>query len=50
MHPMHCMLWLVSHIYIFALDPAKPKLKELLELAPAEETNPKQEQGKPWCI
>jgi Ca2+/H+ antiporter len=41
---------LVSHTYIFAIDPAELELEELQEPAPAEETNPEQEQGKPQCI
>jgi hypothetical protein len=47
---MHCMLCLLSHTYTFALDPTKPKPEELPEPAPAEETNPEQEQGKFRCI
>jgi hypothetical protein len=30
---------LVSHTYIFAIDPAEQELEELQEPAPAEETN-----------
>jgi hypothetical protein len=41
---------LVSHTCIFALDLAEQELEELHEPAPAEETNPEQEQGKPRCI
>jgi hypothetical protein len=41
---------LVSHTCIFAIDPAELELEELQEPAPAEETNPEQEQGKPQCI
>jgi hypothetical protein len=43
-------LCLVSHTYTFVLDPAELELEEPLEPAPAEETDPEQEQGKPWCI
>jgi hypothetical protein len=32
------------------LDPAKQEPEEPQELAQAKETNPEQEQGKPWCI
>jgi hypothetical protein len=32
------------------LDTVEPELEELQGPAPAEETNPKQEQGKPWYI
>jgi hypothetical protein len=41
---------LVSHTCIFVIDPAEQELGEVQEPAPAEETNPKQEHGKLWCI
>jgi hypothetical protein len=41
---------LMSHTCIFAIDPVEQELEELQEVAPAEETNPEQEQGKPWGI
>jgi hypothetical protein len=41
---------LMSHTCIFAIDPVEQELEELQEAAPAEETNPEQEQGKPWGI
>jgi hypothetical protein len=47
---MHCILYLVSHTYTFALDLVEPELEEPLEPAPVEETNPEEEQGKPRCI
>jgi hypothetical protein len=47
-HALHVML--VSHTYIFALDPAEQEPEELPEPALAEETNPEQEQGNPRCI
>jgi hypothetical protein len=34
----------------FMLDPVEEGHEELPEPAQAEETNPEQEQGKPWCI
>jgi hypothetical protein len=40
-------LLLVSHTCIFVIDPME---QEPEEPAQAEETNPKQEQGKPRCI
>jgi hypothetical protein len=50
LHPMHCMLCLESHACTFVLDPAEQEPEELQEPAPAKETNPEQEQGKPRCI
>jgi hypothetical protein len=47
-HALHYML--LSHTYTFVLDPAEQEPDELQELAPAEETKPKQEQGKLRCI
>jgi hypothetical protein len=41
---------LVSHTCIFVIDPVEQELEELQELAPTEEANPEQEQGKPRCI
>jgi hypothetical protein len=38
---------LVSHTRTFTIDPTEQEPEELPELAPAEETNPKQEEGKP---
>jgi hypothetical protein len=43
-------LLLVSHTYIFVIDPTEQEPEESQEAAQAEETNPKQEQGKPRCI
>jgi hypothetical protein len=34
----------------FVLDHAEQEPEELQELVQVEETNPEQEQGKPWCI
>jgi hypothetical protein len=34
----------------FALDAMERGLEEAPEPAPIEDTNPEQEQGKPWCI
>jgi hypothetical protein len=46
-----CIIFmLVSHTCIFVIDPTEPELEELPELAPAEETNPEQDEGKPWCL
>jgi hypothetical protein len=46
-----CIIFmLVSHTCTFTIDPVEQELKELQEPAPAEETNPEQEQGKPHCI
>jgi hypothetical protein len=41
---------LVSHTCTCAIDLVEQEPEELPEPAPAEETNPKQEQGKPQCI
>jgi hypothetical protein len=41
---------LVSHTYIFLIDPVVQELEELQEPAPAEEANPEQEKGKPRYI
>jgi hypothetical protein len=43
-------LLVVSHTCAFAIDHAEQDPEELQELAQAEDTNPEQEQGKPWCI
>jgi hypothetical protein len=43
-------LLLVSHTCIFVIDPMEQEPEEPQEPAQAEETNPKQEQGKPRCI
>jgi hypothetical protein len=45
--PMHGTLCFVFHTCTFVLDPTKPELEEPHESAPAEETNPEQEKGKP---
>jgi hypothetical protein len=47
---MHYTLWVVPHACTFVLDPTEQEPEELSEPAPAEETNPEQEQGKPRCI
>jgi hypothetical protein len=46
----YIIFMLVSHTCIFVIDPVEQELEELQEPAPAEKTNPKQEQGKPHCI
>jgi hypothetical protein len=45
---LHFML--MSHNCTLAIDPAEQGPKELPEPAQVDETNPEQEQGKPWCI
>jgi hypothetical protein len=48
---MHCIMWHFAHTCSYTLDPAEPKVEELTELAPAEETaNTKLSEGKPECI
>jgi hypothetical protein len=47
---MDCTLWVVSHTFTFALDPAEQEPEELPEPAPVEEANPEQQQGKLQCI
>jgi hypothetical protein len=41
---------LESHTCTFALDLEEPKLEGQQELAPVEDANPEQDQGKLWCI
>jgi hypothetical protein len=41
---------LLSHTCIFVVDPTEQEPEELQEPAPVEDTNIKQEQGKPRCI
>jgi hypothetical protein len=41
---------LVSHTYVFMIDPTEPVPQELQEPAPAEKANTEQEQGQLRCI
>jgi hypothetical protein len=41
----HCLI-----LTLFALDPTEPEPEELQEAAHIEDSNPKQDQGKPRCI
>jgi hypothetical protein len=34
----------------FVIDHVEQELEEPLESAQVKDTNPEQEQGKPWCI
>jgi hypothetical protein len=48
---LHVLYYMsLSQTCIFAVDPAEQEPEELPELAPTEETNPKQEKAKPRCI
>jgi hypothetical protein len=41
---------LVSHTCIFVIDHVEQGREEPSELAPVEDANPEEDQGKPWCI
>jgi hypothetical protein len=47
---MHCIICHYLIHALFALDPTEPEPEELQELAPIEDANPEQDQGKPRCI
>jgi hypothetical protein len=46
---MHCIYRSIS-LLPTAIDLVEQELEEPLESAPVEDTNPEQDQGKPWCI
>jgi hypothetical protein len=46
---MHCIYLSVSLLPI-VIDPVEQGREELSELAPIEDANPEQDQGKLWCI
>jgi hypothetical protein len=46
---MHCIYLSIS-LFPDAIDPVEQEREELPVLTPVEDTNPEQDQGKPWCI
>jgi hypothetical protein len=46
---IHCIYLSVS-LLATVIDVVEQERKELPEPAPVEDTNPEQDQGKPWCI
>jgi hypothetical protein len=48
---LHFIIFLLAHIYSYALDHTKPEFEELTEQAQAKNlANSSLDQGKPWCI
>jgi hypothetical protein len=47
LHPVHCMLYLVSHICTFVIDHTEQGHTEPTEPAPIEGADYEQDQGKP---